>query len=788
MIKKRYSIIGLTAFLLLILIYFLYVKDSGVEESGIGSDEEPYTAMTAEYVGRDSCITCHQKEHRLWEGSDHDLAMQPANEHTVLGDFSGITFTHMGVTSKFYRRGSGYYVYTEGPAGKMMEFEVQYTFGIVPLQQYLIPFPGGKLQVLPLCWDTRPISQGGQRWFHIYPDEQITPDDMLHWTHFSQNWNYMCSECHSTNVRKNYIAEIDSFQTTYSEIDVSCEACHGPGSRHIEWARIKESGEETADIKGTGLQISFPGREEVTWVFSDTSATAHRTTPKKDDRLIEMCARCHARRSQLTDAYVFGESLLNTHRPAFLVDGLYFPDGQILEEVYVWGSFLQSRMYQQGVLCNDCHESHSMRVYARDNTLCYRCHKYETYGVRGHHFHNPDSTGASCVECHMPERTYMVVDPRRDHSMRIPRPDLTIDLGSPNACNKCHKDKDAGWARAAVRKWYGPDIENRPQYGRVFAAARRHDTAAFNGLATLLTDAEKPAIVRATAAVELGNYLNREVVRLLHDVTHDRIPLMRYAALNALAGAPPDLRLSAARHLLDDPVRLIRTEAARLLIDIQSDILTGSERDAFESASREYLAIQYFNADQPAAQLNLGVYFVHQGNYRKAENAYLRAIDQEPGLAFAYINLADLYRLQNRDDEGIKLLETAIEKIPGNTDLYYALSLVYIRKKLPRNAVSALELATRLNPDNAQMQYALALAYDAAGDRSKAIKSLVKSRDKFPADVNILYALTTFYRDQGDFAQALEHARRLLETDGNNPNYQQLVAQLESLIESESPE
>jgi tetratricopeptide (TPR) repeat protein len=785
--SKRYLLAGVAAILILVAVLLLLFSTTGLEQTKETTGTAGEGTALATFAGRDSCINCHQKAYRLWKGSDHDLAMQPASEQTVLGNFNAATFTNYGITSRFYRKNSGFFVYTEGPEGKMMEFEVMYTFGVTPLQQYLVPLPGGRLQVLPLCWDTRPVSQGGQRWFHIYPDERIPPEDMLYWTRLSQNWNYMCADCHSTNLRKNYNAEKDSFATTYSEVDVSCEACHGPGSAHIAWAKAREQGEETGESEHAGFTIRFPGRDEVTWVFSDTSATAHRTTPKKDDLLIEMCARCHTRRSQLTDEHVAGEHFLNAYRPALLVDGLYFPDGQILEEVYVWGSFLQSKMYQQGVVCNDCHDSHSMRVYAQDNTLCYRCHQYDTYGVREHHFHNPDSTGASCMECHMPERTYMVIDPRRDHSIRIPRPDLTMELGTPNACNKCHKDRDAGWALTAMRKWYGTGFQEKSHYGQIFAAARQGSARASEGLQQLLGDPHKPDIVRATAAVELANYLNQESSRLLLESVKDKNPLMRYAALNALAQSPADVRLAAARGLLDDPVLLVRSEAARLLIGIQTQTLTSDEQNAFRTASREYLAIQRFNADQPAANLNLGVYYINQGNYREAEKAYLRAIDQEPGLAYAYINLADLYRLQDRDADGASLLKKAISRINDNAELYYALALTSIRQKQTNEAVASLEQAIRLDPENAHMQYALALAYDAAGNRDKAIGTLLQGRKRFPDNANILYALATFYRDQGDLAPALENARRLYQTDPANQNYRQLLGQIEAMIKEERP-
>lgn len=781
MLTRRRIITGVVILLVMVLIFVLLITGGRKQYKEPVSSVAGTNMVQAEYVGRDSCITCHQKEYRLWQGSDHDLAMQQANEQTVLGDFSGAAITHFGVTSEFYRRESGYYVRTEGPGGKIMEFQVLYTFGIRPLQQYLVPFPGGKLQVLPLCWDTRPKNQGGQRWFHIYQKERIRPDDMLYWTHITQNWNFMCAECHSTNLRKNYDAQSDSFSTTYSEIDVSCEACHGPGSRHVEWARSLQRGEEPSITLDKGLVITFPARSEAAWIFSDTSATAHRAAPKKDDRLITMCARCHSRRSELTDNYVFGKSLLDTHRPALLVEDLYFPDGQIKDEVYVWGSFLQSKMYQNGVVCSDCHDSHSMQVFAKDNALCYRCHQYETYGVRRHHFHNPDSTGALCVECHMPERTYMVVDPRRDHSIRIPRPDLTISIGVPNACNKCHADKDAKWALTAVRKWYGPDLENKPEYGHIFAAARRHESDVTGKLADLLTDATQATIVRATAAIEMVGNLNQVSLGLLLVACRDNHPLIRFSALNALSDAPQDVRLSAARNLLSNPVRLIRTEAARLISDLPPDVFSGGERKEYETAIREYLDVQKFNADHPSAQLNLGVYYTHRGDYLKAENAYRNALRLEPGLAFAYINLSDLYRMQNRDNEGIKLLQAAVEKIPDNADLYYALALARIREKQPVQAVSDLEHANRIEPDNAHLQYMLALAYDAAGDHEKAIRTLNESSRKFPENKEILYALATMYRDQGDLKKAGEFAKKLLETEPGNAGYQKFMDQLREI-------
>lgn len=331
----------------------------------------------ATYIGRASCNDCHQREHELWTGSHHDLAMEVANERTVLGDFDNTTFTHYGVTTTFYKKGGKFFANTEGPEGEMHDYEIAFTFGVTPLQQYLVAFPGGRYQVLGTCWDSRPESEGGQRWYHLYQDEPIPHDDPLHWTGPNQNWNFMCAECHSTNLRKNYDLATDSFDTRWSEINVSCEACHGPGSNHAKWAKATERGNGNGDkAMGLAYQMKDDGG---TWLFEPGANTAQRTVPREDQSTIHMCARCHSRRTVVSDEFRHGQDLLDTHQPQLLTENIYHADGQILDEVYVYGSFLQSKMYQKGVTCTDCHAPHSMRVYSPGNTLCATCHLPDTH-------------------------------------------------------------------------------------------------------------------------------------------------------------------------------------------------------------------------------------------------------------------------------------------------------------------------------------------------------------------------------------------------------------------------
>ncbi|NNG13164.1 MAG: hypothetical protein HKM88_07950, partial [Halobacteria archaeon] len=427
-------------------------------------------AASAQYAGRVVCADCHTEQASLWSGSHHDLAMQPVNAKSVLGDFAGASLTHFGVTSSFYTKDDKFMVRTEGPDGKLQDYVIKYVFGVEPLQQYLIEFPGGRLQALGLAWDTRAKEQGGQRWFHLYPDEKIAHDDELHWTKPSQNWNSMCAECHSTHLEKNYDPVARTFDTTWSEIDVSCEACHGPGSAHVIWAEQKPGWKKLESNKG--LSILLDERKDVQWKMDPKTGNALRSQARDSDKEIEMCARCHARRSPISGQYAHGESFMDHYLPRLLDDGMYFADGQIDDEVYVYGSFIQSKMYHAGVTCSDCHEPHSMALKVPGNGVCLQCHQASRFDQTSHHFHKPGSSGTSCAECHMPPKDYMVVDPRHDHSMRIPRPDLSVSLGTPNACNGCHPDQSAQWAAEQVKNWYGHTPEGFQNYAAALHDAR----------------------------------------------------------------------------------------------------------------------------------------------------------------------------------------------------------------------------------------------------------------------------------------------------------------------------
>ena len=395
------------------------------------------------FVGRSKCASCHSEIAALWEGSDHDLSMQVANDSTVLGNFDGEIFKYAGMSSVFEKREGRFFVQTEGPEGALEEYEILYTFGVNPLQQYLIQLEGGRYQALSIAWDTRSVEKGGGRWFHLYPDQKIDYKDPLHWTKPLQNWNRMCAFCHSTGLRKHYDLKGDDYETQWAEIDVSCEACHGPGSSHVLWAANGSRGDPL---------LRTLSNDNAKWIMNFENGISARQPERTEHLEIETCASCHSHRSQLMERNDDSQLFLDSYNLSLLREPLYYSDGQIKDEVYVYGSFLQSKMYRKGVTCQDCHNPHSLTVPGETNAVCGSCHLAERFNSVGHTFHEPGTRGSACVDCHMPETTYMVVDRRRDHSLRIPRPDLTVLTGTPNACNGCHVDESADWAAQQVEE------------------------------------------------------------------------------------------------------------------------------------------------------------------------------------------------------------------------------------------------------------------------------------------------------------------------------------------------
>ncbi len=646
----RWRVIGFAATLLIAAAPLAWLMRQRIANS---QDQEASTGE-AIFVGRASCRPCHQLEYERWQDSDHDRAMALADAGSVRGDFDDAVFSSGGATTRFFRRNGRYMVNTRGADGRAADFEIAYTFGWEPLQQYLIEFPGGRLQCLTIAWD----SDRGQ-WFDLQPGQAMSHTNWLHWTRAAYNWNGMCSQCHSTNVKKGFDPQTKTYHTTWSEIDVSCEACHGPGSRHVQWARIQPMARPALD--NFGLVVN--------------------TAQLSSTEQVELCAPCHSRRSELGD-YPHGQvALLDHHLPSLLDEGLYHADGQILDEVYVWGSFTQSKMYTNQVRCSDCHDSHSLKHPVAGNELCLRCHRADAYDSKDHHFHKrihngQPSPAVLCVKCHMPEQPYMVIDERADHSLRIPRPDLSRVIGTPNACSQpgCHDRETLQWTLDAYAKWYGQANKRHP--GTALAAGRQARPEAKGELAAIAGDRLYPAIVRATALGLLAGYPRAHRTAAFSQALVDDQSLVRHTAVRHFRAKDQRQLVQLLAPLLFDPLKAVRMEAAQRLADAPVELLQPYQRDALAAALDEYIRAMQHALDFSYAGLNLGNLYARLRQPDKAEAYYQTAIATDDLFYPAKVNLAALLTDSGRKQEAEAFLRQVVKAYPEQYQAVYSYGLL----------------------------------------------------------------------------------------------------------------
>jgi len=712
----------------------------------------------ASFVGSVACRDCHKPEYDKWLGSHHDLAMDVASETSVLGDFNDTLFTIHGISSRFYRKDGKFYVYTNGPGGAMGEYEITHTFGWFPLQQYLVPFPGGRLQALPIAWDSR---KG--EWFRVPPQGPIDPDDWLYWTNAAQNWNGMCAQCHSTNLKKNYDPATDTYSTTWSDIDVGCEACHGAGSRHVDWANMADMARPAvANFELTQQTSGISSRE-----------------------LVELCAPCHSRRGAMGDETHAKADLLDNYLPSLLSENLYFADGQIEDEVFDYGSFIQSKMYRHDVRCSDCHDVHTIKLVREGNDLCLQCHRAAQYDTSQHHFHQfagadaeplraadgevlfEVGSGALCVQCHMPGRYYMGVDYRLDHGFRIPDPVLAAAIGAPDACLRCHTDKDSQWSQDKVHEWYGPG--RRDHYGTVIASARAAAPDAGPELLRLATDTLYTVNVRATALALLTDYPGDATTRVMEIALMDEEALIRRTALESIFVPEPARLAKLIAPLLYDPVKTVRIEAASRLAGGLSKLLDKDQQAVFQVVLKEYETAMEYTADFAASRHNLANLYSALGRPDDAVKQYEQAIRIDDQFYPAKVNLAVLYSQRGQNDAAERLLREVVADQPELYEAAYSLGLLLVEMQNYDEGAAYLELASQGMPDRPRIRYNLGLLYARMHNDADAETQLRSALNLEPQNLEFQYGLADFYLKKGLFEQARPIAEDMAAMHPDNP-------------------
>ncbi len=760
----------------------------------------PMDLSGAKYVGQASCVACHQEQAEGHAGSHHDQAMQLATEKTVLGNFDDAQIEHHGVVSRLFRQGDKFMVHTEGPDGQMADFQVKYVFGKEPLQQYMVEFPADdrtsqaglpRTQVLRLCWDT-----SREEWFYLPPPdvpEKLHPDDDLHWTGIAQRWNTMCAECHSTDYQKHFTTP-DSrpsdaspnaqsrrgvYHSSFMEINVSCEACHGPGSIHVDLAKQW-----------------FPG-----WNRQRGYGLANLKASAEDQ--IQACAPCHSRRAVVRGGFRAGDNYYDFYTNELLTEAIYYPDGQILDEDYVHGSFIQSKMYHKGIRCTDCHDPHTARLKQRGNQVCTSCHQHPAakYDSVAHHFHKPGTEGAQCVNCHMPATTYMAVDARRDHSLRIPRPDISLKINTPNACTGCHLDKEKvsapqrdrlklyqdwmlaaregdeevqaeldrvnRWCDEACDRWYGPERRRDEHFGLAIAAGRSGAEDARDLLLRLLRrrGAEAPAIARATALQLLITVDSQAAAAEAIRLASDPHPLVRTACMSALVGNPsPTQSVGLLEKALADPVRSVRTAAARNLLEYPRSLWSDTAASAFRKGLTELEEGLEYNNDRGGAHLELGILAEQQQRDQQAIRHYENAIAVEPRVAGPRSNLAAL-----------------LERNMGGSSQPASEVQSRLEEEIARLRKEELQLLARdaeLLPDAAAIRYRYGLALYVDGQKEAAAEHLVAAAELEPRQAAYAQAAALLYEALKQWDEAMFWAQEALDRSGNDPSYVLLLERI----------
>lgn len=665
-------------------------------------------------ITNQQCVGCHQSQHASWKKSDHAKAMAIVDDSTVLGNFNKKSVEHYGQKALFFIKDNRYQVTITYDEQKdtypVNTYQVKYTFGHFPLQQYLVETEEGKLQVLPFAWDAREKSEGGQRWYHNYSHEEIRPEDRLHWRQPLQNWNGMCADCHSDGLVRNYDFEKNSFDSKYENINVGCLSCHGNMSTHANEAKKGNNrADATSPLHPTGQ-----------WLRNIGDKTAHWQGEKRNNSFMDGCFACHSLRAPLTDGVKANIPFLDQFTPQLPSAPNYHADGQIKEEVYVYGSFLQSKMFAAGVNCLDCHDKHTMKLKDEGNGLCLQCHGAEVYNVKSHHQHEDNSAGAQCANCHMPENRYMGVDDRRDHSFKIPRPDLSLTFDTPNACTKCHDDKSNQWANENLTQWHGTPKELLGSKQFLIALTSGQPINLEDHL-TIIADTNLDVISRASALQLLSFTTQTMTIEILKPYLQHQEPLLRLSAATIGTLLPPAVRVLHVSPLLTDKFKAVRVAAARVLL---TDKISNTDQTTFDSAFKELVYANNVNSWRGEGMANIGVMALETNQPNEATKSFKKAIEIEPYFEAAYINLADIYRAQQKPFQVNSVLSKGIKNNPTSANLHYSYGLYFVRQKKLSKAISLFKKAMSLMPDNPQYAYTFVLAIDGEGKSQQALTKL----------------------------------------------------------------
>ena len=678
------------------------------------------------------CKTCHEEQFKDWSHSQHANAMRDIGNDLDDKAFTGkslIIYAKRQV--EFLKKNNTFIIREKWEGKEWVEYKPVAVIGESPLIQYLIPFPGGRLQVFDFAYDP-----AKDEWFNVFGDEHRQTNEWGYWSNRGMNWNVQCADCHMTNLNKNYDVDTDSYQTSWEHTAITCKQCH----------------------KGTDDHMSNPHYKP--------------TTENKMDG----CASCHSVREDLTDGFHAGEKYDNHYRP-LLADwaNIYFEDGQVSGENFEYGSFIMSRMHHKGVTCLDCHDPHSakLKLPADNNTLCLSCHQAPgqkeatVIDPIAHSHHAAGSEGGKCVSCHMPITTYMARDPRRDHGFTTPDPLLTKELNIPNACNRCHEDKDSEWSIKWTNEWYG-DRMNRWSRERAFLVARAK--SGDPGVVPELIKAFEKEQVEGWHQVFIGllqPWVNQvDVQKAIQPFLQHENPLLRSKATQILGTFNSPDELERLKKDGSTAVRLSSLWSSRQLLANEAIL------------PEEFQNFINLHSDQPEGALSQAELAMLKNDLDSTEAWLRKAVNWDQTSSYPKQMLAQILNMRNDKTGALEMLRAAGKIDPENIQVLYQNSLLEAELNNIPEAVKLLENINEVAPYFHKAWYNLGLIYSQQNRLEDSIYALYKAVNINPQDVQSLYALATVYYRFGNNADAQKYCMEVLTYDRTHEGAKQLLGSI----------
>jgi len=712
-------------------------------------------SQLAPYVGSASCRECHEKFYQLWSTSMHGLAMQPYTaafakekltphqEDILIGNDKYHADIEEGVVVETGQKGTKKYTMEHVLGGKNVYY-------------FLTLFEKGRLQTLPVAYDVNK-----KEWFdtaasgirHFPGGERGA---VVNWKESPYTFNTACYSCHVSQLSTNYNPKTDSYHTTWNEPGINCETCHGPAAEHNKIAKSTPKGQPLTEYGLIRTKIM--------------------TKQQRND----LCSSCHAKASPLTTEYGSGERFFDHFDLVTLEDADFYPDGRDLGENYTLTSWRMSPCAKSGQIdCIHCHTSSGRYRFKKEkfNDACLPCHADKVSNPTEHTHHSAESEGSKCISCHMPMTSFARMN-RSDHSMLPPAPAATMAYESPNACNVCHKDKDAAWADKYVRQWRARDYQ-APVLKRaaLIDAARKRDWSKLPDMLAYIQSKERDEVFATSLIRLISPVQDQKVLAALLIAAKDPSPLVRAAAVQALGLIPTTESLQALIEATGDEFRLVRVRAAAGIATFPRMTAPGIYQTQLKKANKEYLAFIMARPDQWTSHYNMGNYQLSRGETKKAVVSYRKALKIEPQAVMAMVNSSIAYAQLGENDKADKSLQAALKIAPDNAAANFNMGLVKAEKNELKQAEKYLKKAIKSDPQMAQAAYNLCIII--SKDRiNEAVAWCRRAAELRPQEPKYAYTLAFYLEQKGDRDEAIGTLQAILEKYPQDKDAEMLLKEL----------